>query len=461
MNDHVRELCQKYTNLTAEDIVILEKETLKLEQYQKESGKSIFIDCPCIVPSEAVVVAECLNDNNPYAKTTIGCIVREIDEPAVFRSLKNGEPTEHVGAGIFQQDEFLGKMIQSVYPIKNEEKIIGVIIYEMTELELEDSNLVMSKQDEEKMDAVCPLGKYLEDPIILINEKQVIQYYNRAAAIFFRKNGYYDELYKKSYQLFSIHEPIVLQEDEMERKIEVSYGGGFYQIKISRWENPIWRLIIIKDMTALQEEREKLLLNATVVQECHHRIKNNLQMILSLLQMQKRRIHDKDMEDVLQDTMNRIMSISMTHEILLGKDMDEIHLLALLERLANHYTLINSGNECQVNIQVTGDDIIVNSAMSSVIALIVNELLQNCFKYAFTGRKKGNIQIIVTKQFMGYAKVSIEDDGNGFDTQIEKKKSLGLRIVNNLVQDKCKGRIETVSGKEGTKTTFDFRTKTE
>jgi two-component sensor histidine kinase len=107
-------------------------------------------------------------------------------------------------------------------------------------------------------------------------------------------------------------------------------------------------------------------------------------------------------------------------------------------------------------INLMGDDFKISSDKSTSIALIINELLQNCIKYAFIGKEKGQIDIKIERGDL-YSTISIIDNGIGFDINHMKKNSLGFTIVESLVQDKLYGNIKINSDKSGTKVLFDFK----
>ena len=454
MSNRIESLCKKYTDLTPEDIIMIQQEASRLKEYCDSTKKDIFIDCPCREEYEAVVVAECLTEDSPYDKSTVGFIVREKDEPAVFRTFRYGIATDAVEAKVFQKDELRGNMIQWVKPILNEKKVIGVLIFEHQNENRAEQQIESPDRDSK----AYWLGEFVDEGVLLVDSDGMIKYRNKAAYQIFRQQGYLYDIYGREYSGISLNGKIHVPTGQNETIEKVLSGGRYFRIKTRKLENNQGYVVIIRDITRLKQNEKELILKSTAIQEIHHRIKNNLQMIMSLLQMQKRRVTDQEMSSILQDTMSRIMSISMTHEILLNKGIDEVNLSEVVNKLVEHYNMINDGCGCRVSIILEGDDVFVNSEMSSTIALIVNELIQNCFKYAFIGRSQGKIRIHISHGFMGYANIVIQDDGVGFDVN-EHGSSLGLRIVKSLVQDKCKGRLEIQSDEYGTSTMFDFRTK--
>ena len=110
-----------------------------------------------------------------------------------------------------------------------------------------------------------------------------------------------------------------------------------------------------------------------------------------------------------------------------------------------------------LNITVQGTDLSVDTETSTVIALILNELLQNAYKYAFPGRKDGNVHIELNNGSL-YPLLTVADDGVGFDVDAACA-GMGYRIIRMLVQNNLGSQLDVRSGPEGTQVTFGFRLK--
>ena len=118
----------------------------------------------------------------------------------------------------------------------------------------------------------------------------------------------------------------------------------------------------------------------------HHRVKNSLQTIISLLNLQMRKSDNDEVREVLMETMNRIFSIANTHELLSSEVADNVSLREVLENLKNNITLAFSGNR-KIAITVSGEDFKVDSDVATSVSVVVNELIQNAVKYAFPDRE--------------------------------------------------------------------------
>lgn len=216
--------------------------------------------------------------------------------------------------------------------------------------------------------------------------------------------------------------------------------------------------IIIRDITSQREQEKQLILKSVAIKEIHHRVKNNLQTIASLLRLQTRRTENESTREVLSESMNRILSIAATHELLARSGVDQVMLGEVLVNIKNNAVRYFAPQYLKLHIAVEGDDFLVDSEVATSVALITNELLQNSLKYAFLNRENGSIRIQVTHGDL-YSTITVVDDGCGFDVGAARNDRLGLSIVQTLVKDKLHGRLSIQSDESGTTVTFDFQTQ--
>ena len=188
------------------------------------------------------------------------------------------------------------------------------------------------------------------------------------------------------------------------------------------------RLLAEKKLQATYDEKVILL------KEIHHRVKNNLQIVSSMLNMQIRKISDPKMIETLRDSQNRVMSMALVHEHLYrGKDFSHIdlknYITALGKGLFQTYSETNSGVRLDIDIR----DIYVDINDAVPLGLISNELITNSLKYAFKGKKGGILSITANEDPHGLTFI-IADNGAGLPEGItlENQDSLGLRLVHTL-----------------------------
>jgi len=216
------------------------------------------------------------------------------------------------------------------------------------------------------------------------------------------------------------------------------------------------------DITKLKEVetrlKSSLIDKEVLLKEVHHRVKNNLGMIDSLLSMQARDVHDAQTLKLLSDSQRRIHTMSLIHEQLYqSQGVGKIDFCEYLHRLTtNLYSSTNFNSE-EVQLKLDIKPIFLNIDMAISMGLIVNELLTNCFKHAFPDRTNGLIEVTLQKSAIDQnLHLIIQDDGVGIPENIDLKKtdSLGLRLVRILTQQ-LRASL-TVSSVMGTSFHFTF-----
>ena len=239
-----------------------------------------------------------------------------------------------------------------------------------------------------------------------------------------------------------------------------------FEISIATWgpKSNKFTTSIIRDVTS-RKKTEKMLKNSLdakemLLKEIHHRMKNNLMIISSLLNLQSRYIKDEESKNIFKESQNRARSMALMHERLYqSADLKSIDFGDYISTQANdiYHTYVMDTNLIKLNIDV--DDLRLDINTSIPLGLIVNELVTNSLKHGFPEGKSGEIGIIFHKQDENYI-LEIKDNGVGFSEDIDYNNtdSLGLQLINNLT-DQIDGEIEfntssgtsfKISFKEGT-----------
>ncbi len=185
----------------------------------------------------------------------------------------------------------------------------------------------------------------------------------------------------------------------------------------------------------LQKQIENSLKEKDVLlKEIHHRVKNNLQIIISLLNLQSGYIKDEFTLKAVKDGQNRVRSMALVHEkFYQAEELTEINFNEYLEKLC-HYLYQSYGDKTdRINLTVTGDSVGLDMDTAMPCGLLVNEVVSNAYKYAFPTPMKGFININLTK-VKSSVKMVIHDNGIGLaiDFEIEKTDSLGMQLIQAL-----------------------------
>ena len=199
---------------------------------------------------------------------------------------------------------------------------------------------------------------------------------------------------------------------------------------------------VVTDITehrkAELEVRRSLKEKEVLLKEIHHRVKNNLQVISSLLAMQSDGVQDLHFHALLVESQNRVLSMAMIHERLyqsnsLSKvDFGE-YLTTLTSYLCGNYGTANSKVALRFKVQ---EGILLNIDTALPLGLIVNELVSNAFKHAFSGNSGGTLEVSLNSMDAGRYSLTIADDGPGLPPGVNLKKSrtLGLSLIDTLIR---------------------------
>lgn len=209
----------------------------------------------------------------------------------------------------------------------------------------------------------------------------------------------------------------------------------------------------ITELAATALEKAQLV-HAALVQEMHHRVKNNLQTIAMLLRLQMGQDKELAPRDILNETINRVLSIATVHEILSEAVVDEVDMLDLIKRVSVTISSNMINPIADITVSVQGDTIQLPSQKATSLALVANELLQNALEHGMAGQVEGKISVTLT--ISGKLLVlSVADDGRGlppgFNPDVDL--GLGLDIVRASVEEDMRGSFHigpAESGERGT-----------
>lgn len=200
--------------------------------------------------------------------------------------------------------------------------------------------------------------------------------------------------------------------------------------------------------------------DALAMKEIHHRVKNNLQLVASMLNLQARNTKHPEVRAAFRENVGRIMSIASVYDVLTTESSPgpeaakKIFLLPLLKKVCYTIGTCSNSEERRIDVDIQGDDIALDSEKATHIALVVNELVMNAVEHAFVGRESGHVRIVV-RRGNTYATIAIDDDGTGIPPDSGRGEGLGMNIVRALVA-KLGGNLRIESGDTGSRAAFDF-----
>jgi two-component sensor histidine kinase len=211
-------------------------------------------------------------------------------------------------------------------------------------------------------------------------------------------------------------------------------------------DRSVGALVLIRDVTDLRRRDRMLMSKDATIREIHHRVKNNLQTIASLLRLQGRRLRTPEARGALAESERRIRSIAIVHETLSRDAGDVVHFSEIVRPLVRVVEETVSTPDLTIHFSVDGDAGDLPGDVATPLAVILNELMQNAVDHAFPiddGVRQGTVKVQLARDD-GEVVVDVVDDGVGLPERfsLEESKGLGLSIVQALVTGELGGSIE-------------------
>ena len=389
-----------------------------------------------------------------YRKENLGKNIAYIDEPLIVHAF-------NVGTALEGKREWASGMFTNMYlhPLKIGKQVFAVVV-----LDFVDSLQCYPSQSLFMQTAL----ELLENPAQLLQSKVLIERLStRDGLIIVNKDGLIiglNNIIQNIYLTLGVAKIISRRITEQKLYLEgliSGYRNSQYVTFELEKENQVFAqrlipitknntlkygVIVMVDITELKKRDTQLLVKSAVIQEIHHRVKNNLQTIASLLRIQARRTNSAETKLALKESINRILSISSVHEFLSQQDQDLIDVQVVGRNIFELIVKNMLDPAIQLNTKFYGHTIILPSEQANSIALIINELTQNVVEHAFIGREHGFISLNIYSTSHNYC-IEIQDDGCGLapNFSLEDTTSLGLQIVKTLVESDLGGSFSLVN----------------
>ncbi|MEA3214673.1 MAG: two-component system, sensor histidine kinase PdtaS [Acidimicrobiia bacterium] len=218
-----------------------------------------------------------------------------------------------------------------------------------------------------------------------------------------------------------------------------------HAIPLLERRNVVGGLLLLRDISELRRLDRLLVTKDTHIREIHHRVKNNLQTISSLLRIQARRLQSPEARQAIEESVRRIASIAVVHETLSREAAEDVPFGEIARPLVRMVEESLVSPDLPVAFRLSGESIDLPAAVATPLALIITELLQNAVDHAFAdGAPAGGGQVCIELETLdGGLRVVVVDNGSGppqgFD--LERPSGLGLSIVRTLVQSELRGSM--------------------
>lgn len=457
---NIENLCEMYTDLSKEEIEEIKIATKSLAAMANLFNADAFIDCPMNDGSgDAIVVAEARPVDHPssYKRTVVGLVATKENEPAVYRGFNLGVPTKFMKA--MTQENL--SVVQTVEPIYHMDRVIGVFIIEQSMEQIKPhASLTAGAPDVEEIllnGESQNLADNIEEGLIFINTNDKVIFRNKSAEIIYKRLGFISDILGKTYKDICIVRPPDENETGQTIKQDVKIGDYYFTVKTSIvGRDDLKFLVTISDVTTSKLQERELVLKSVAFHEMHHRVKNNLQTIAALLRLQRNNIDSKEGKRALTDTVTRILAIAATHQIMVETGVELVQLNDIVAVVKNNTLAYYTSDNFKLDVECHGGDFSVTSEKASAIALILNELMQNSIKYAFSGQKEGKVTVMTMQRRANDVELIFIDDGSGFDVDKTTSGGMGWTIIRSLVKEKLEGHVIVTSSGEGTKVRIVF-----
>jgi two-component sensor histidine kinase/PAS domain-containing protein len=478
---------QRCPGLEATDVALLKRIEMSLPILADLHRADVLLYCP-LHQDAAIVVAQAQPHSilPIHRESLIEHQVSLSDEPLVHQVLDDGRPA----SGQRAMPDGSTLFSQRVYPVRGEEdRLIAALVVEINLIEWERlrrrsqvfrAALTMLRQmvlcsELEGAEDLSPFGE--RDGILVVNAQGQVEYVSGIATNIYRKLGHTTELVGRWVgELETQDREMVTRVLETCRCLEQEESpGGLIWVKKAiplvahpkLWQRWLRRvrderkacavLLAVRDETDLRRQEQELKVKSTMIQEIHHRVKNNLQTIASLLRMQARRSDSEDVRRALQDATNRMLSVAVIHEFLSHQDARVINIRDVSQRIINQVRSGILDSETRIRLHLKGPNVYLPTQQATVSALVINELLQNSLEHGYVATSAGTITLSL-KDEGDHVTIIVDDDGAGLpdDFDLVQTPSLGLQIVRTLAQDDLKGSFELRSRDNGVSAIVSF-----
>jgi two-component sensor histidine kinase len=380
-------------------------------------------------------------------------------EPVVFRCFDRQRSAQGHRPGMV-----MGAMtMQDVFPFFHDGRMVAAVSFETNEtvrnrhrrrspVILKAISLLQEMALHNRIDLSTLSRTSERDALIVVDPAGHIQYMSGTAESLYQRLGFRANMLKRKIDELGTNEAAFFGAMQTREACEFETQEEdriFIRKAVPLFEREQLKGVIlgVTDVTEDRKKEHELRIKSAMLQEVHHRVKNNLQTIAALLRMQARRLPDGDAKAALTETVNRILSVAVVHEFLSHDESSEINIKEVSQSILREVTTGTMDPDKQLKIVLNGPSLLLPAQQATSCALIINELLQNAVEHGYANRTEGTIQINLNES-SDQTLIEIIDDGEGFPTgfDLERDSNLGLQIVRTLVTEDLRGSLTFENG---------------
>jgi len=206
-------------------------------------------------------------------------------------------------------------------------------------------------------------------------------------------------------------------------------------------------LVLVEDVTEARRREQELRVKEATIREVHHRVKNNLQTIASLLRIQARRATSEEAAHALREAVERVSSMAVVHEMLAESTEESVDLAAAVRTVVDMVVRGLAGDDAKIGLRVEGDTGLVPAPIATSLALVAAELVHNAIEHGIGPRHTGSVTVAMHRT-PGEVALLVRDDGRGLPPGFspDSSSNLGLAIVRTIVEDDLRGTLSFGTG---------------
>jgi two-component sensor histidine kinase len=460
--------------LTVEEKTFLRQISWGMSLVADISRSDMLLHC-ALSDREAVLVAQARPHSlSPiHSPRLVGQRIGPQEEPYVFRVLQLGRAAQ--GERVLIPGT--APIVQVVHPLRTRQgQLLGALTVETHLFEHERQQrrrrpfqralrwlqCMLARGELLGVDKLSPFGEY--DGIMVVSTGKRILYMSGIATNLYRRLGYLKSLVgQRLTDLDTADEALVSQaldegvclEEEVQERGRLLIKKAIPLLCRERpipWLGQRWlrsdsylagTMLTMRDDTEVRQREMELRVKATMIQEIHHRIKNNLQTVAALLRMQSRRAASQEARESLQEGVSRILSMAVVHEFLSREEGQVINIRDVAQRILTQTEQGMMDPEKEIALELAGPSLYLPGKQATACALVINELLQNAMEHGYEWRNTGRIHVDLEDQG-DQVELRISDDGRGLPEGFNPQSgaSLGLEIVRRLVEDDLGGTFD-------------------
>ena len=401
-----------------------------------------------------------------YQEDLVGQTLAPEERPGVTRAfdegriIRDGDPDWSTGVPVREEAvpvPFEGRVIAVVTREANLSMVRAPSQLELTYLQAANDLCQMLSEGAFPFPGEDPereLAPRVGDGLVRIDPTGVVVYASPNAISAFRRCGFMENIIGRNLAEFDLDDQAVLEAladgEPLESEVEARGAVVLRRlIPLTRAHHVLGGLMLVREVTELRRHERLLLYKDATIREIHHRVKNNLQTVASLLRLQSRRLESDEARQALWESVRRISSIALVHETLSQDSRQRVSFDKVAQRLVEMLSTGLTDPNRPVHMDLRGGAGELPAEVATPLALVLSELVQNSVEHAFP--TQGGTITIELERRTASLHLTIRDDGVGVpeDWSLSDDANLGLQISATLVESELGGTLEVMRAPDG------------